>query len=284
MNITMAVSRVWLLWLLMCTSSVQAFSSNTEQSKPYKKPLKKKCNKRTFREQDFPPEVYNIDPLPSDSSQNACYARATRLIQGRSYARQNAFAVDQMQELPNLQDLSSPPNEMRSLVFLSRFRVLGLVGSFLAFAPLTSMIATYMPAVNKLEALSENNFVPGISIVYGTYLSLTLSILYTRQQKITELCAKETSQLLQLTRRIMHLFRNDDRRRLSAAEYIADQVRILVKASRGRELMKVIYSDPYEGLDSLLNEYRDDMEKDDNSVVRRKSTWTHIHTHTHTHK
>jgi hypothetical protein len=276
-----------LLWLLMCTSSVQAFSSNTEQPKPYKKPLKKKCNKRTFREQDFPPEVYNIDPLPSDSSQNAGYAgyaRATRLVQGRSYARQNAFALDQMQELPNLQDLSSPPHKMRPSVFLNRFRVLVLVGSFLAFAPLTSMIATYMPAVNKLEALSENNFVPGISIVYGTYLSLTLSILYTRQQKITEFCAKETSQLLQLTRRIMHLFRNDDRRRLSAAEYIADQVRILVKASRGRELMKVIYSDPYEGMDSLLNEYRDDMEKDDNSAVRRKFNFdTHTHTHTSSH-
>lgn len=128
------------------------------------------------------------------------------------------------------------------------------------------MIATYIPALNQLEALSENNFVPGISIIYGTFLSLTLGILYTRQQKITELCAKETSQLLQLTRRMTHLFRKDDRRRLSAAEYIADQVRILVKASRGRELMKVIYSDPYEGMDNLLNEYRDDMEKEDNSA------------------
>jgi hypothetical protein len=281
----MAVSRVWWLWLLMCTSSVQAFSSNTEQPKVYKKPHENKSsNKRPFHEQDFPPEVYNIDPLPSASSTNSCYARATRLVQGRSYARHNAFALDQMQELPNLQDLSSPPNEMKTLVFLSRFRVLVLVGSFLAFAPLTNIIATYLPGAEKLEALSENNFVPGISIVYGTYLSLTLSILYTRQQKITELCAKETSQLLQLTRRIMHLFRKKDRQRLSAAEYIADQVRVLVKASRGRELMKVIYSDPYEGIDSILNEYRDDMENDDNSAVRRNfnlDTDTHTHIYSH---
>ena len=125
--------------------------------------------------------------------------------------------------------------------------------------------------MEKLEILSESNFVPGISIVYGTYLSLTLSILYSRQQKITELCAKETSQLLQLTRRVFQLFDETNMTvdiipvkikssyKISVAEYIADQVRILVKASRGRELMKIIYSDPYEGVDKVLNEYRDEL-------------------------
>lgn len=242
---------------------------SSERLKPYELPKRAKCNKRSFREQDFPPEAYYIDPIPSRKSSDDG-ARAERLVRGRSYARQDAFTLDQLQELPNLQDLSSPPNETTNLAFRNEFRIFILVASFLLFAPLTSMIADNMPAVNQLESLSENNFVPGISIVYGTYLSLTLSMLYRRQQQITELCAKETSQLLQLTRRIFHLFKKDQKKRLSVAEYIADQVRILVKASRGRELMKVIYSDPYEGIEELLHEYRDEMEQDDNSAVSRK--------------
>lgn len=237
-------------------------------------PVRQNSKKRSFQEQDFPIEAYYIDPLPTTGTADDD-GRAVRLVRERSYARQDAFTV--LQDLPNLQDLSSPPNSENFL----RFRVLAplsiLVGSFLAFAPLTAMIADSTPAIDQMQSsLSENDFVPGISIVYGTYLSLTLSMLYARQQRLTELCAKESAKLLQLTRRVFHLFRSDQEKRLSAAEYIADQVRILVKASRGRELMKVIYSDPYEGIDTLLNEYRDDMViGDNNNAVSKEREVAH---------
>ncbi|KAL3939457.1 MAG: hypothetical protein SGBAC_005821 [Bacillariaceae sp.] len=284
----------------------------------YKK--RPKCTKWNFQQQDFPPEVYNIDPLPADSSTqpstpwgdvfgynnnnsldvpkqiengatvsstNDSYFRATRLVRGRSYARPNAFDLEQLYELPDLQDLASPPNpeyaddnlwtKNGALWFRTTPFRLGLLAiSYFSFGPMVHFLYTHLPAIDKLESLSESNFVPGISIVYGTYLSLTLSILYSRQQKITELCAKETSQLLQLTRRVFQLFDDSSTKntmkgkvdvpasikstyKISAAEFIADQVRILVKTSRGRELMKIIYSDPYEGVDKVLNDYRDEL-------------------------
>ncbi|CAJ1946568.1 unnamed protein product [Cylindrotheca closterium] len=264
-----------------------------------------KCNKWTSQQQDFPPEVYNIDPLPPDaqtmwadggtSGQDDAkatkqvgngddYFRATLLVRGRSYARPNAFELDQLYELPDLQDLASPPNpeyvgdnlwsNNGALLFRTTpFRLGLLIFFFFSFGPMVNFLYTHLPAVEKLESLSESNFVPGISIVYGTYLSLTLNILYQRQQKITDFCAKETSQLLQLTRRIFHLLDETNtmkgkadipaseksKFKISVAEYIADQVRVLVKASRGRELMKIVYSDPYEGIDEVLNEYRDEL-------------------------
>eukprot|EP00980_Cylindrotheca_fusiformis_P020682 scaffold7719_cov95-Cylindrotheca_fusiformis.AAC.4 len=240
------------------------------ESNRFELPEVQRCNnkqKRSFDEQDFPFEAYYIDPLPKTRKPSEDRARAERLVRGRTYARQDAFTLEHLQDLPNLQDLSSPTRNDNNISFGMRLevRIFVLLVSFFGFAPLTSTIADLMPAVKELESLSENNFVPGISIVYGTYLSLTLSMLYRRQQEITELCAKETSQLLQLTRRVFHLFRQDGPKRLAVAEYIADQVRILVKGSRGRELMKVIYSDPYEGIESLLHQYRDEMKPGDNS-------------------
>jgi hypothetical protein len=227
------------------------------------------------------------------------YFRATLLVRGRSYARPNAFELDQLYELPDLQDLASPPSPKYvsdnlwtnngALWFRTTPFRLGLLGFFFfSFGPMVHFLYSYLPSVEKLESLSESNFVPGISIVYGTYLSLTLNILYVRQQKITDFCAKETAQLLQLTRRIFHLLDETtntamegkadilasvkSKYKISVAEYIADQVRVLVKASRGRELMKIVYSDPYEGIDKVLNEYRDELVAMKNTQQQQQQT------------
>ena len=210
-------------------------------------------------DQDFPSEVYDIDPLPADTAvqwfnpelMTYKFARSSRLVKGRSYARRNAFDQESISSLPTIQDLASPPSVFAEIYWFSfGFRTLILVAAYYAFPPLTGFLVDKIP-VDDLDTLTAR-FAPGISILYSTFVSLTLSILYGRQKSITEAVAVETSLLALLSRNMLNIFRNDPENRLAAARCVMDQIRVLVKESRGRELMKVIYSDPYESIQSLL--------------------------------
>jgi len=101
-----------------------------------------------------------------------------------------------------------------------------------------------------------DSFLPGVAIVLGTYFSLTISILYDRLTKLTEVVNAECSQLALTLVNLLHLFEdNDPEAAVEGAQCIADQVRVLVHDSRGRETMGVIYSDPYARLLRLLKDY-----------------------------
>jgi len=69
--------------------------------------------------------------------------------------------------------------------------------------------------------------------LYGTFVSLTLSILYERQRKIQEAVALEASLLVYATRGLLSLFRKDKQLSLDAGQCTADQIRTLIASSRG---------------------------------------------------
>jgi hypothetical protein len=109
-----------------------------------------------------------------------------------------------------------------------------------------------------------NTFLPGVAIVLGTYFSLTLSILYNRFSQIQQTVTSEASLLALCCRNLLDMLCSNDIRKdcdktaVQAAQCIADQVRTLVRDSRGRETMMVIYSDPYTRLLQIVAECRNE--------------------------
>jgi hypothetical protein len=53
---------------------------------------------------------------------------------------------------------------------------------------------------------------------------------------------------------MVFLFRKDRNRMVRAGQYTADQVRILLRESRGLEYMTIVYTDPYMKLLELVEE------------------------------
>jgi len=217
----------------------------------------------------FPPSVYNIDHLPKENKASifdpelmvSDYNRSTRLVQGRSYARNTAFQKENIDALPNIQDLSSPKqsNDLLSdrLWSTTGFRLAVFLAAFFSFPQITQFLK-WQNAVplSQLGQITER-FGPGISILYGTLISLTLSILYERQKRISTEVATESSLLVLLTRNMLDIFKDDEESILEMGESVAVQIRILVKESRGTELMTMIYSDPYGRMLDLLYQKRD---------------------------
>jgi len=213
----------------------------------------------------IPQSVYDIDLVPEESRTSIFnlfemtpydYYRATRLVQGRSYARNTAFQKENINELPNLQDLSSPKqstDRTDRLWSTTAFRCGVFLVAFFAFPPIVQFL-NFQETI-PLSSVSEltDNFSTGVSILYGTLISLTLNILYERQKCISEQIATESSLLVILTRNALALSRNDEENMMVAGKCIMDQVRILVKESRGKELMTMIYADPYGRLLDLVN-------------------------------
>ena len=116
-----------------------------------------------------------------------------------------------------------------------------------------------------------NNFAPGISILYGTFISLTLAILYDRLKNIQNSVVTESSLISLATQNILTIFKNDEDRMVRGGQCIADQIRILVKESRGRELMALIYSDPYLRILELVAEKEEEIftEKGSDALAAR---------------
>ena len=98
-----------------------------------------------------------------------------------------------------------------------------------------------------------SKFGPGIAILYGTFVSLTLSILYNRQQSIQENVAKESSLVTLITRDLLSLLRKDKVLAIEAGQCAADHIRTLVRGSRGGELLLLMYSDPFARMNDLID-------------------------------
>jgi len=104
----------------------------------------------------------------------------------------------------------------------------------------------------------NDQFTPGIGILYGTFVALTLDILYERQGKVQENASVEASLLSQVTQNVINLFQNDREIGREAAQTIADQVRIIVYRSRGSEMLSIMRADPYARLLSIVDHYQRD--------------------------
>lgn len=186
-------------------------------------------------------------------------ALRNRLLENRSYAKKEPFSLENTTLPPSLSDLSYPPSSFEKGFWISLpARVLTCVGAYLVLPYLTSFLGDLvtMPA-EQLEGITSK-FGPGISILYGTFISLTLSILYNRVKDIQDAVARESSLLVLVTRYLLTICgktKEDGKERaVEAAQCCADQVRTLVRSSRGRELMVVMYSDPYAKLMEILDD------------------------------
>jgi hypothetical protein len=90
-----------------------------------------------------------------------------------------------------------------------------------------------------------NLYVPAVSIVLGTYISMTLNILYERFSRLQQTVSLEASMLAYCLQLLLDLFEQDEEHLVASSQCIADQIHVLVRESRGRETMRIIYNDPY---------------------------------------
>jgi len=111
----------------------------------------------------------------------------------------------------------------------------------------------------------SNTFGPGVSILYGTFVTLTVSILYQRQQDIQNLASKESSLLAMTSRSLLSLLKKDKALAVKAGQSVADQIITLTKASRGDELLSIMYSDPYAQMLDILEKKEELLHSEGNS-------------------
>jgi hypothetical protein len=111
--------------------------------------------------------------------------RRTRLLNRRAYTSREPFEQKNIYDPPCLQDLKPPPSPSIEFVWISTpFRLLSFIIPYYAFPFLIKFLDTYVTMEpNQLNDITSK-FGPGVSILYGTFVSLTLSILYERQKDI----------------------------------------------------------------------------------------------------
>jgi hypothetical protein len=170
----------------------------------------------------------------------------SRILSKRSYARPEPFKKENLDDPPVLEDmLPEPPRPEDSFYLSVPSILLTLCGTTAIFPFVATYLNTFvdMPA-DQLDEITSK-FVPGVAILYGTYISLTLSILYNRQKDVQDMVAKETALLGFILHNFVALFKLDRSSLVEATQCIADQVRVLLGESRGLEYMTIIYTDPY---------------------------------------
>ena len=198
-------------------------------------------------------------------------ARRTRISSDRSYAKKEAFRPENFKTGPTLDDLCPPPpTDLKERMWISTFYRAGiLISSFQLFPHLTSFLCEFITVTPYQLGTITSKFGPGISILYGTFISLTLSILYERQQNIQRNASAETSLLSLLARDMLSVFNGDHDRAVEGSHCILIQIFILVRESRGNELMNLIYSDPYAAISDLISEKEVELFEKDNGLGAR---------------
>lgn len=132
------------------------------------------------------------------------------------------------------------------------------LGAFFFFPYLCNILSTLVEISEDEFDIINDQFTPGIGILYGTFVALTLDILYGRQGKVQENASVEASLLSQVTQNVLHLFREETDIAREATQIIADQVRIIVYRSRGSEMLNIMRADPYARLLSIVDHYQRD--------------------------
>lgn len=214
-----------------------------------------------------------------DHSVGSPYSQVARLVEPRVYARPDQFQRNNTYVLPTIDDVAPPASlygPWASALAWNGLLARGIVGTlaYLCFPVLISFLQIVTKNMDNDALVSlVNTFLPGVAIVLGTYFSLTLSILYNRFSQIQQTVTSEASLLALCCRNLLDMLCSNDIRKdcdktaVQAAQCIADQVRTLVRDSRGRETMMVIYSDPYTRLLQIVAECRNEGIKLDEALV-----------------
>jgi hypothetical protein len=187
-----------------------------------------------------------------------------------------------MRTPPTIDDIAPPPTlygPLATFLAWNRLPARIVVGAlaYHFFCPLIDFV-NYVVTEQHLNdddiAVLVGTFLPGISIVLGTYFTLTLSILYERFSRMQETISLEASLLALLFTHIVELFETETRNRqhdennnddddtatddtmVEGVQCIADQIATLVRESRGRETMRLMYNDPYTRILNLIKQER----------------------------
>lgn len=214
-------------------------------------------------------------PFEMSVSQITSSAKRTRLLMERAYARSEPFATENLTLPPNLSDVSPPATSMLDGFWISTpARLLSFGAAYLLFPLITEFVDGFIDLSETQLDEIMGRFSPGISILYGTFISLTLSILYNRQRTIQENVAVECSLLTIVIRNLLSMFQYDADKAIVAGQCAADQVRTLVRSSRGAELMLLMYSDPYARMMELVDSHEQDIyeRKNNNGAVSGRAT------------
>lgn len=188
--------------------------------------------------------------------------RNTRLLTERAYARQEPFAVENITVPPSLDDLAARPRDPFEEFWISNTaRGLSFLVSYVSFPWVTKFLDVFVTMEPQQLDEITSKFAPGISILYGTFISLTLSILYNRKRDIQDNVSVECSLITVLLRTVLGIFRDERERAIEASQIAADQIRTLVRSSRGAELMLLMYSDPYARLLEIVDRHEDKLFK-----------------------
>jgi hypothetical protein len=213
-----------------------------------------------YARQDPPPEPFSskLENLTKNILNNTFLRPDTSqlfLLDRRSYARAGPFETKNLGNPPVVEDLLPQPTKIKDGFYLSLpAALLTFVGASISFPLMSGFLVHFFDRDPVLLDEIVGKLVPGISILYGTFMSLTLSILYDRQRKVQESVAQETSLLSFVLHNMVFLFRKDRDRMVRAGQITADQVRILLRESRGLEYMTIVYTDPYMKLLGLVEE------------------------------
>ena len=207
----------------------------------------------------IPLSAYNLDSTENNHhmsglNEERAYFKSTRLIEDRAYAKAAVFSDRNRRKFPVIEDVASPNSGSLDTKYTSiPFRAVIFLTAYAIFPPyitfLDSLINMSIPDLQDIAS----RFVPGISILYGTFIALTLNKLYERVNDIQDVASQEGALLSLLTRNIINIFDEDNELLVKGCQKIADQVRILVKESRGKELLNVMYNDPYSHILELLS-------------------------------
>jgi hypothetical protein len=240
----------------MRMASKQEFANSTMSSTPQLK-----------RKTPYPLSSYNLAIDEKRQNNNFLsfidysatpYSQVTRLVEQRAYARSDQFDRNMADVPPTIDDVAPPPHgygAVGQFLAWNKLPARAVVGTlaYFSFPYILQCLCFFTRNVESDALLSlVNTWLPGVSIVLGTYVSLTLSILYDRFTRMQETVYKEASLLALTCHSLLHLFEDDKEAAVEGTQCIADQIRILVRESRGREIMGVIYSDPYARILDLL--------------------------------
>ena len=176
-----------------------------------------------------------------------------KFLKNRSYSRTTPYENANLLKPPMLKDLSPPEAKLQETFWASLPAAsLSFAGPYLMFPHLVTFMQYFIGSDPTILENITDAFGPGVSILYGTFVSLTLSILYKRQHDIQNQAAKESSLLAMTTRNMLSLFKKDQVLAIEAGQSAADQIRNLANGSRGEELMMLMYNDPYARMLELL--------------------------------
>ena len=179
------------------------------------------------------------------------------LTDNRSYSDRVLLDKDHVNMAPSLSDLNQKqPRLVKVLWSRSYFRLGVFISGFMIFPVLCYALRMLIKIDPDEFDIINEQFTPGIGILYGTFVALTLDILYERQGKVQENASLEASLLSLATQNILSLFRDEDKIAREATQIIADQVRVIVYRSRGAEMLNIMRSDPYARLMSLVDRYQ----------------------------